>query len=504
MRVDRSVVLAAAIALATFILHFARAGAYGYQRDELYFISCARHLAFGYVDQPPLIALIARLVLWTLGDSLYALRLLPALAAAATVLLTGRLARRFGGGLWAQGVAMLGIGLSPFSLAIGNLLTMNAFEPLLWFAAAYLLARAMETDRLPLWTAFGAVSGIGLINKYSMFFFLASCVVGIAFSAQRRALRRPGFALASVIAAVIVAPTLVWQAQNGWPQLEVLQNAARSKNIDAGPIAFYAQQLLLMSPLAAPLWLAGLYALLFEPALRTWRWYGYTYVVLSIVYAALQAKIYYLAPIYPVLFAAGGTYVASSLGRFRFARIGIPALLLASGLAIAPEAFPLLPLQAFISYQRVLDVRSVKMEKHPEGVVPQHFADMLGWNELVKALATAYDALPPLERKQAVILTRDYGQASAVDMLGGAYGLPRAISGHNNYYLYGTRGATGNVVLAIGEPRELLAREYASVREVAIYRDRYVLPDFNNLPIYACTQPREPLAAFWPNFKRFI
>jgi hypothetical protein len=501
---DRSVAFAAAFAIATFVLHFARAGAYGYQRDELYFISCARHLAFGYVDQPPLIALVTRFVLATFGDSLYALRLLPALAAAATVVLTGRLARRFGGDLWAQGVAMLGIGLSPFSLAIGNLLTMNAFEPLLWFGAAYLLAKAMETDRFALWTAFGVVSGVGLINKYSMFFFLGSCVAGIALSAQRRVLRRPGLLLAAGIALGIAAPTLVWQAQNGWPQLEVLRNAALSKNIDAGPIAFYAQQLLLMSPLAAPLWLAGLYALLFVPAFRAWRWYGYTYVVLSVVYAALQAKIYYLAPIYPVLFAAGGTYAASLAGRVRFATIGIPALLFASGLAIAPEAFPLLPLQTFLAYQRVLDVRSVKMEKHPEGIVPQHFADMLGWNALVRTLALAYAALPPSERKEAVILTRDYGQASAVDVLGGIYGLPHAISGHNNYYLYGTRGATGNVVLAIGEPRALLESEYANVRQVATYRDAYVLPDFNNLPIYACTQPREPLATFWPNFKRFI
>jgi 4-amino-4-deoxy-L-arabinose transferase-like glycosyltransferase len=456
-------------------------------------MSCARHLAFGYVDQPPLIALITKLALTLFGDSLYGLRFLPAVAAAATVAIAGRLTRRFGGGLWAQGIAMLGIGLSPFSLAIGNLLTMNAFEPLLWVGSAYLLAKAMETDRPRLWAAFGVVSGLGLINKYSMFFFLGSCIVGIALTPQRRALRRPGLALAALIAATIVAPTLAWQAQNGWPQLEVLRNAAIAKNIDEGPVLFYVQQLLLMSPLAAPLWLAGLYGLLFAPELRSWRWYGFTYLVLSVVYAALQAKIYYLAPAYTVLFAAGGAFVGARLHRIRFATVAYPALLLAGGLAIAPEAFPLLPLREFIAYQKLIDMRGVKMEKHPEGIVPQHFADMLGWNALVDTLARAYAALPPDQRHEAVILTRDYGQASAVDILGASRGLPLAISGHNNYYLYGTRGASGKVVLAIGLSRE-----------VARYRDPYVLPDFNNLPIYACTNPREPLTAFWPSLKRYI
>jgi hypothetical protein len=497
-------VLTAVIAVATFVLHYARAGAYGYQRDELYFITCARHLSFGYVDQPPLIALVAKFVLFAFGDSLYALRLLPALAAAATVVLTGSLARRFGGSLWAQAIAMLGIALSPFSLAIGNLLTMNAFEPLLWTATAYLFAKAVEGNRPGQWVALGATAGLGLINKYSMFFYLAACIAGVALSAERRKYLRPGLLIAAAIALAIVTPTLVWQASHGWPQLEVLRNAAISKNIDAGPVAFFAQQLLLMSPLAAPLWLAGLFALLFVPRLAAWRWYGLAYVVLAAAYAALQAKVYYMGPVYPVLFAAGGAFVAIHLEKIRVARIGVPALLLAGGLAIAPAAYPLLPLHAYLAYERVLDLRGVKMEKHPEGIVPQHFADMLGWDTLVTALAHAYDALPPSERRDAVILTRDYGQASAVDVLGGPYGLPLAISGHNQYYLYGLRGASGNVVLAIGFRRAILAREYADVREVGVYRDRYVLPDFNNLPIYACTKPREPLAAFWPNLKRFI
>ncbi len=490
--------------VATFVFHFINAGRYGYQRDELYFLSCAQHLSWGYVDQPPLIALIAKFARAAFGDSLYGIRLLPACAAALTVALTGMLTRRLGGGLVAQGLAMLGIALAPFYLAVGNLLTMNAFEPLLWVGSAYLFLRAGEDDLPVQWASLGVVAGLGLINKYSMFFFLGSSVLAIALTPLRRSLRRPGFAVAVVLALAIVAPTLVWQAQHGWPQMTVLRDAAAGKNVVVGPLAFYVQQILMMNPLAAPLWIAGLYALLFTQAARSLRWYGLAYVFLSAIYLALGAKVYYLAPIYPVLFAAGAALLEERLVAWRFATPAYSVLLLASGLAIAPEAFPLLPLGDFVRYEHVLDFRGIKMERHPEGKVPQHFADELGWNSLVVKLDGVYAALPEPQRREAVIFTRDYGQASAVDFLGPRYGLPRAVSGHNNYYLYGTRGASGNVVIAVGiDPAELHG-EWRDVTLAGIYHDDYVLPDFNNLPIYVCRNPIEGFAAWWPTTKRYI
>ncbi len=502
--IDATTLLLLAFGLATFVLHIATAGSYGYQRDELYFLSCARHLAWGYVDQPPLIALIAKFASTVLGDSLYALRLLPALSAAAIVALTGRLTYRLGGGLAAQSIAMLGISLAPFYLAIGNLLTMNAFEPLLWLGAVYAFLEAAETDKLAAWTSLGAIAGLGLINKYSMFFFLGACIVAIAFTPSRRALLRPGFRLAVAIALAIVTPTLVWQARHGWPQLEVLRNAASGKNVTVGPAAFYLQQLLMMNPLAAPLWLAGLIGLLRARADSPLRWYAIAYAVLSVVYVVLGAKVYYLAPIYPVLFAAGARSLEPRLLAVRYATTAYAFILFASGLVIAPEAFPLLPLPAFLAYERVFDVRGIKMEKHPEGRVPQHFADQLGWQTLTATVATAYERLTPSERTGAVILTQDYGQASAIDFFGPKFNLPRAISGHNNYFLYGTHGASGNVVLSIGVGRARLRTEFRRIQRVATYHDDYVLPDFNDLPVYKCTSPIRPLAAWWPSQKRYI
>ncbi len=502
--IDAATAVTVAFGLATFVFHIANAGKYGYQRDELYFISCAHHLAWGYVDQPPLIAVIAKIVLGVFGDSLYAIRLLPSLAAAFTVVLTGLLARRLGGNPFAMGIAMLALALAPFYLAVGDLLTMNAFEPLLWLGTAYLFLRADEENRRSLWFALGAVAGLGLINKYSMVFFLGSSIIAIAFTPARRSLRRSGMLLAAAIALAIVTPTFVWQAQHHWPQLQLLHDAAARKNVDAGPLAFYAQQFLMMNPLTAPLWLTGLFWLLCTPSGRRLRWYGIAAVLLSLVYVVLGAKVYYLAPIYPVLFAAGARPIAHLLALRRGLRVAYPALLFVTGLVIAPEAFPLLPLDTFLRYQHIVDVRGIKMERHPKGRVPQQFADQLGWTRLVSTLARAYDRLTPQQQREAVILTHDYGQASAVDFFGPRYGVPRAISGHNNYYLYGPRGASGQAVVAVGIDRARLLTEFRDVRQIAFYRDPYVLPDFNNLPIYLCTRPIEPLAVWWPATKRYI
>jgi len=231
-----ALVLTLVIACATFVLHVAAVGRYGYQRDELYFISCARHLAWGYVDQPPLIALIAKVALFAFGDSLLGLRVLPILAAVATVALTGRIAARLGGGLFAQGLAMVALALAPFYLAVGNLLTMNAFEPLLWASAAYLLMRAESENSTWRWSLLGFIVGLGFLNKYSMFFFVACACVALAATPHRRVFARPGFWLACGVALLLVAPNIAWQAAHGWPQIEVLRNADLYKNVFVGPL----------------------------------------------------------------------------------------------------------------------------------------------------------------------------------------------------------------------------------------------------------------------------
>jgi 4-amino-4-deoxy-L-arabinose transferase-like glycosyltransferase len=487
-------------ALATVALHLAFSGLYGYQRDELYFIECARHPAWGYVDQPPLIAFIAAISLHLFGASLVALRLLPALAAGVLVGLTGYCAYRAGGQAYAIGIAMIGVALAPFDLAVGSLLTMNAFEPIFWLMLALLVFTQLETPQHPRWLAIGAVVGIGTLNKWSMALYAAVLLAGVALSPARRVIGRRGLAGAMLVAAAIVAPNVGWQAIHGWPQLAVLHNAGIAKNEHLSPLIFLLEQLPLMNPLCAPLWLAGLVALSRSP-----RYGGFAiaYGLLLLTELVLGGKVYYVAPAYPALIAVGAVAVERATRAQLRLRAGLAGAVAVAGLALMPLATPALPLPALLGYQHAIDVRSIKMENHPAGLVPQQFADQLGWNELVRTVAGAVATLSPRERRSAAVLTGDYGQAAALDFLGRNAHLPPAISGHNQYFLWGARGEHAAVV-AIGVPQAVLAREYRSIERVATYRSPYVLPQNSNLPVYVCRRPRMPLARFWPQLRRYV
>ncbi len=481
-------------------LHVAFSGLYGYQRDELYFIACARHLAWGYVDQPPLIALVTEMSVRLFGDTLDGLRLLPAVAAGALVALAGYLTSRIGGGTFAASVAMIGVALAPFDLAVGSLLTMNAFEPLLWLTLAVLVFVQVDAPRAWRWPLIGAVVGVGFLNKWSMAMYAVSLLIGMLLSPVRRAVLVPGLGVAAGVAALIAAPNVAWQAVHGWPQLQVVHNADALKNEHVSPLLFLLEQVPLMNPLCAPLWAAGLYALL-----RSRRYAGFAlaYGVLVAAELMLHGKVYYIAPVYPGLIVAGAVVAERISARHPGWRSGFVAALAIAGFAIMPLATPALPLPALLGYQHAIDVRTVKMEDHPLGLVPQQFADQLGWNELETTVARAVNELGPSERASAAILTGDYGQASAIDFFGRRDVLPPAISGHNQYYLWGPHG-DHPVIVAVGVRRSVLAREYRSIERVGTYASPYVLPENSNLPVYVCRRPRMPLTRFWRQLRDYL
>jgi hypothetical protein len=495
--------LALLFGLGTFALHFAAAGRYGYHRDELYFLACARRLAWGYVDQPPFIVVIAHAASVLFGQSLYALRFFPALAAALMVVLTGHLARRLGGGKTAQGFAMLAVALAPFYLAVGNLLTMNAFEPLLWTAASYVLIDILDgKTSARRWILLGLIIALGILTKYTMGFYALGLCVALLALPQRKLLRSHGFFLALGVAAALTAPNVWWQYAHEWPQYTLLHNAMLHKDVELGPLVFGLQQILMVNPLSFPLWAAGLMFFLRANEGR-YRVFSAAYAVLFIVYVALRAKVYYLAPIYPLLFAGGACALEAWLLRGRARRIAYACALCSVGAMILPQVIPILPLPTFLAYQHLLDFRQIKGYKHAVGLLPEQYADMAGWEGLVEQTAGVYNALPPAQRAHTAIWAENYGQAAAIDLLGEQYGLPRAISGHNNYYLWGVRGYSGASVIAVGVPSWLTHTEFGEVRRMGTFTNPYVLPDQNNLSIELCTRPKMPLAEFWPRAKAY-
>jgi hypothetical protein len=471
----------AAPALATLGAHLLVAGRYGYFRDELYYLAAGRHPAAGYVEFPPFVAALAALVARVAPGSLVALHVPPALAAAGLVLLTGLLARELGGGRFAQGLAGLASLANIGYRVTGALFSMDVWDQLWWTLAAYLVIRLLARGRPRLWLLVGAVAGLGLLTKLTMLLFGLGLAAGLLLSPARAHLRARWVWLGGLVAAAGLVPYALWNAAHGWPTPAFWGHYGTKVAGGSAP-DFLLQQVITMNPLTLPLWLAGLWWLLWAPAGRPYRALGWAYLVLLALLAAVHAKSYFLAPAYTWLYAAGALVAegATRARPWRRARPLYAAVLLLSGLLFAPFALPILPPATTARYYGGL----------AGGGLPQWLGDRLGWDELTAAVAGVRDGLPPDERAAACVLTANYGEAGAIDLLGPARGLPPAISGHNNYWLWGPGACSGQVVIAVGVPPGELAALFDAVTPAGAVPCTACMPEERGAPLTVCRQPR--------------
>jgi hypothetical protein len=496
-------VVALCFAAAACVAHFLWNGRYGYFRDELYYAACGQHLAWGYVDQAPFIAVIARISRMLLGDSLHAIRFLPALSSGAKILLTAWIVRELGGGRYAQILAGTAMLLCPIYLTMDNFMSMNAFEPVFWMACVAISLVVLRTQDEGLWLWFGLVAGVGILNKHSMLLFGAAFVLALVVTRQRALLRSRWIWLGALISFVFFLPNLVWEIHNHWPTIEILRNVDQIKNEHVSWLEFIGQQAFLVHPLGAPICVAGLWFFLVSRRGEAWRFLGWTYVFLLAEFLVMRGRIYYLAPIYPMLFAAGAVAIEMWIeisGR-NWIKYAVLAPLVVGGLIAAPLALPILPLEAEAAYAKFWDVDHVKVEKSPSGKLPQMYADMMGWPEQAQVVAGVFHSLAPSEQSRVAILAKNYGQAGAIDYFGPALGLPHAISGHNNYYLWGPQQYTGELVIAVGMPLEDLKPLFDDIQVAATIQNEYAIPEENNLPVYICRKPKMSLQQAWPSLK---
>jgi hypothetical protein len=486
----------------TLALHLAVAGRYDFFRDELYFIACGRHPAFGYVDQPPLVPLISA-ASQLFGEHLWLIRIFPALAAAGAVAVAVAFARLLGGGWFAQLLAGLSVALAPMALGLTTTFNTSAFEPFAYSLVAYLFARSAVLDdrRALLWM--GAVVGITLEMKYAIGLYVVALAIGTALTPERRIFRYRELLLGTAVGVLIAAPSLIWQALHGFPFAELL-SAAPDKNEQTGPIVFWLKQLLGWNPFFAPLWVCGLYASLAVRRFRPLRALGIAFALFALLMLLTPSKDYYLAGLFPPMLAIGATL-----------RPKIPALpvlrwvYLVAGLQYAaiafPMVYPLLEPPALVSYMQRLHLAPQTSEKGQAGeVLPQHFADQLGWRELETSVAQVYNALPEADRRRAAIITSNYGEAAALDFYGAKDGLPPALSGHNAYYRWGTHGFDGSVILRVNgnlDRYRKLCREASIAGRFGL--SPFVMPYEHDRPIILCRDLRKPLPESWPDFKHY-
>jgi Dolichyl-phosphate-mannose-protein mannosyltransferase len=489
------------------MIHLPLGNRYGYFRDELYFLDCARHLAWGYVDHAPLIALYARLAL-LLGGSLFALRLLPALAGASLVALTVLMAWRLGADCYGQALAGLSVLVAPGYLAGYSLLTMNAFEPLYWMGSIYVLIRIIRTGNSRCWIWLGVLAGLGAMNKHSTAFFGLALILGLLLSNQRQEFGKPWIWIGGLIALVIFSPNLIWQVQHHFPTLEALHNVrVTGKNVVLSPPGFLGQQIMMMHPVLLPIWLSGLWFFLAGRG-RRYGVLGWTYVALLITFTTLHGKDYYLAPAYPMLFAGGAVALEDWLNRGRVTRgklwpkAAIISAIVIAGAVLAPLVLPLLPPERYIAYEHILHIVPPKSEVHHDGPLPQIWGDQFGWPELVAEVAQIYNSLPFDERAQTGILTGNYGEAGAIDLFGARYRLPTAMSGHQTHFYWGTHGFSGENLITIQYGPRYLCEICNSVEKVGEHYHRWGMAEENHA-IYLCRGLKQPLSKIWQDQKHW-
>jgi hypothetical protein len=501
------------IAGAYFLAHMATATRYGYFRDALYYLACTEHLAWGYVDQPPLFVFVAWFARHTLGTSLPALIFWPALAGASRIVLTAAFARELGAKKFAVALAAVLAATPAVWYAIDHQFGMNAFDPLFWTACAYAILRMIKTENPKWWIVFGAIAGLGLENKYAIGFFAACLLAGLLLTPQRKFLFSPWLLAGGALALLLFFPNLLWNIQHHWPFLELMHNIrASGRDVVLSPLGFLGQQLIMTTPLALPFTLFGIY-FYFSAAGKTFRVFGWTFLFTITLFLLAHGKDYYTAPVYPLVLAAGAVaterFLSSSVesetsrAPSLAAQLGVFAYLFVAVALLLPVVLPVLPIESYLRYQDHLPFAVPKSEHNQDtATLPQHYSDEFGWQEMVAKVADVYHALPPDEQTKTAIFTTNYGEAAAIDFFGPRYGLPKAICTHQNYFLWGPREYTGEIVIRVGLKPEDAAEGYEEVKIAATLDNPYTMPHEKN-PILLCRHRKANLQTDWPNMKNW-
>jgi hypothetical protein len=483
-------------------------GGYGIFRDEYYYIACSQRLAAGYVDQPPLAMFLMAAGRAVFGISQLGLRVLPALSHALTVLLGGLIARRLGGRRTAVSLTCIAVTLAPQIIGHTNIFQMNAFGYLFWGMAAYLLVLIVDRSRPGLWVLLGIVMGLGLLNKIDFLWFGVGLAGGLLLTDLRKHLATPWPYAAAGIALLIFSPFIIWNITHDFAHLEFIRNASAGKYSGLTRLDFLAGQAMNLNPVNMLLWVPGLLFLLFSREGRRYRVLGIIYAAaFAVLLANPHSKAEYLGPAYTMLFAAGGVAVErwASRGRrgrgWAVASLGVLSVL--TSLLIMPLAVPVLPVETFVKYQAALGMEPSTAERQELSELPQFYADMFGWEGLAEDVSAVYLALPESERASTVVLTRNYGEAGALEYYASKYPLPRVICRHNSYWFWGYPQVSSPTVIVLRGSEEDHRKSCDEVTLAAVHTCRYCMPYENNMPIYVCRGLRVPLAEIWREEKSF-
>ena len=499
-----------AMALFKLLIHLCTNAfaSYGIFRDEFYYLACSHRLDLGYVDQPPLSIYFLSLSRLVFGESLFALRLLPAMAGAITVIMTGLIVRKLGGRLWAMIIACLAVIAAPIFLGMNTIYSMNSFDILFWTLAAYILIIFIMEERTELWILLGLVIGLGLLNKIGMVWFAVGLFVALVLTRQRKHFSTKWPYLMGLIAIIVFLPYIIWNIRHDFAHLEFIRNSTTGKYSGLTPMDFILGQLLILQPVTLPIWLAGLYYYFFGKEGKTFRPIGIIYVVaFFILVINIHSKPEYLAPAYPMLFAAGGVQMERWTLKKYFAwlKYALPTVLVIGGIITAPLVLPCLSVESYIQYSERIGFTPGTYEGKELAELPQFYADRFGWENMAKTVSEVYTSLSQEEKSKTVVFVRNYGEAGAIEYYSRMYALPPVIASHNNYWLWGWehREKDYQTILDIGGNITHHTAVFEEVQQAAVIRCHYCMPYENNLPVFIGRKPKVPFEVLWKMAKHY-
>jgi 4-amino-4-deoxy-L-arabinose transferase-like glycosyltransferase len=480
---------------------------YGIFRDEFYYLACAGRPDIGYVDQPPLSIFILGFSRLIFGDSLFSIRLLPAIAGALTVFITGMMVKKMGGGVLAISLASLAVIFAPIYLGMNTVFSMNSFDILLWATAFYLIILIIIEDNPKLWIWLGLVLGLGLMNKIGFLWLGFGLFVGLLITDRKKLLTRQPWITAG-IAFIIFIPFIIWNVTHDWAHLEFIRNAQMYKYSGITRADFVKWIFILMSPVSAVIWILGLYFLFFYKDGKQFSILGIIFfVTFLILFVSGKSKSEYLSAAFTPLFAAGGIILEQIDHRkvWKWLKYVVIVPLVVSGIVTAPLALPILPVKTYINYAAAIGFGPSTAENKELAELPQFYADMFGWEEIAKNVSKVYEQIPDEEKDNTLVYANNYGDAGAIEYYSVKYPLPGVISAHNNYWIWGWDYLNEEIknVIIVGGNREDHLNSFEEVEKVLVHKVKYAMPYENNLPIFVCRNLIKDYQQIWESSKHF-
>ncbi len=481
---------------------------YGIFRDEFYYLACSHRLAFGYVDQPPFSILWLTLQRLLIGDTVFALRFTPALAGALSIFFTGLTVRRMGGSYFAIILTSLTMLTAPVMLGVNANYSMNSLDILFWVIAAYLMVLLIQENKSRHWLLIGLLLGIGLLNKISVIWLIAGFGLSVLLTKKREDLKTPWPYLAVSIAIVLFLPFVIWNIQNDWAHLEFMQRALSQKYSGVTRWDLIAGQFLNIGPVNLIVAISGLMYYFFHKAGKNFRMLGIVFLsVFAILFLNGHSKPEYLTPAVPFLLTGGGIYIESLTSKkmLFILRVVLAILIVIPGIMFAPFAIPILPVDDFIQHSQNLGITHESAESKELAQLPQHYADMFGWENMARRTSEIYINLPDTLREGTVVYVQNYGEAASLEYFSRKYTLPMILAGHNNYWLWGNQTIHDGIksFLIVGGKKEDHLRAFDIVDEAGRIQCTYCMPYENNLPVFFCTQLKSSIQDVWPYVKHY-